>query len=232
MPKLSFRLEAICSLVPFGARVCDIGTDHGYLSIELVKQKKAKSVIATDINEKPLSRARKNIALSGVEGISLRLCDGLSGVNKGETDCVIIAGMGGEVIAKIIEDAKDILNDKAVTIILQPTTSPEFLRKFLANNGFEIQEELPIFENGKLYTAMRVCYVGMPRRYEEFWYFIGDLSPLNENGKRYIEKQYLRCFKCMKSLENTKKVDEFNYYKSICDGINNYLAKAFKSEPV
>ena len=98
MTHLSLRLETIASLVPLGARVCDVGTDHGLLPIYLKQKGIAKSVIATDLNEKPLENARKNISSSGITDISLRLCDGLSGVSQNEADTVIIAGMGEKLL--------------------------------------------------------------------------------------------------------------------------------------
>ena len=100
MPTLSKRLSVIASLVPFGARVCDIGTDHAFLAIELMRTKRACSVIATDVNEKPLQKAKINVEKSEQSGITLRLCDGLEGVLPEEIDTVVIAGMGGEVISK------------------------------------------------------------------------------------------------------------------------------------
>ena len=217
MPNLSKRLQTIASLVPKGARVCDIGTDHGYLSIELMSSNKCASVIATDINSKPLSRAEKNIKLAGVEGISLRLCDGLSGIKKGEADCIVIAGMGAEVISKILEDSKDFTKNEFLTFIFQPTTSPEILREYLSENGFLIEKEIPIFENGKIYSVMLVRFDGKIREMPLFWYFTGDLTYTAEDGKKYIEKQFLRCFKCMKSLETTEQKEKYIYYKTVCD---------------
>ena len=131
MSALSKRLSVIASLVPSGARVCDIGTDHAYLGIELIKSGKATSVIACDINEKPLLKAKSNIEKSGVTGIELRLRDGLSGLKPSETDCIVIAGIGGEVISGIFERTNIFSQEYSPAIILQPTTSPEILRKFL-----------------------------------------------------------------------------------------------------
>ena len=108
MNNLSLRLSTIASLVPKGAFVCDVGTDHGFLPIFLMESGKARGVIATDINEKPLKKAKENLKKTGTEGITLRLCDGLSGIKKGDADTVIIAGMGGEVISGILERGKEI----------------------------------------------------------------------------------------------------------------------------
>ena len=221
---LSVRLKTIASLVPKGARVCDIGTDHGYLAIELISSGKAQNVIAADINEKPLLNAQKNIEKSGVCNINIRLCDGFDGLEAKEFDTAVIAGMGGEVISGIIERGKDITHDK--TLILQPTTSPEFLRKFLNTHGFGIISEIPVFENSKLYSVLTVKYSGEKLPLEEYLFYIGKITPETENGLLYIEKQQNRCFKCMNALENNPdKLEEFEYYRMIYTGISDYLRK-------
>ncbi len=220
MPQLSLRLAAISALVPYGARVCDIGTDHGYLAIELMRSKKASSVIATDIGEKPLHSARKNIGLSGVEGISLRLCDGLSGINPEEVDTVIIAGMGGEVIAGILERDKTVCRRSNVRLLLQPTTSPEALREFLCKNGFCILSETPISENEKLYSVLEIEFTGECKSENSCFYYVGLLNDKSEAGKLYIKKQYTRCLKCAEALKNIdSKREEYLYYRSVCDQI-------------
>ena len=226
MNKLSKRLSIIASLVPCGARVCDIGTDHGYLSIFLSTSGKASKIIATDISPLPLENARKNIVAANVTDIELRLCNGLSGIKHNEVDTVIIAGMGGEVIAEILKSGSNITKDKDIRIILQPTTSPEHLRRFLYKNGYGINEDIPIFENGKLYSVMSVSYKGGVTNFEEYCCFTGLVSPDTEDGRLYLEKQQLRAFKCMTALESIEqKRDEYLYYKGIYEGITNYLTE-------
>ncbi len=223
MNRLSKRLGKISSLVPLGARVCDIGTDHGYLAIELVKSGKADKVIAADVNPKPLENARKNIEKANVTGIELRLCDGFSGISSDEFDTAVIAGMGGEVIAGIIERGLQFLKNTDKKLILQPTTSPEFLRRFLNQNGFSIKEELPVAENNKLYSVMLVVYSGNSQPLPEYKYYIGNISPAESDGLEYIKKQQNRCFQCMKSLENIPdKTEEFEKYKKLYTDITNY----------
>ncbi|MBO5321516.1 MAG: SAM-dependent methyltransferase [Clostridia bacterium] len=220
MQNLSLRLKTIFDLIPQNAKVCDIGCDHAFLSIELVKSGKAKSVIAADINEKPLKKAEENIKKAGVENISLRLCDGLSKLEKGEADTVIIAGIGGEVIWGIISRGMEIVANKDTTLILQPTTSPEFLRKNLYENGFEILSEAPVEENGKLYSVMRCVYSGEKAKREEYFYFSGLVDPKNPIGKKYIEKQRDRAYKCMAALctvENKK--EELAFHKEIYENL-------------
>lgn len=224
MPKLSFRLSVIASLVPKGARVCDVGTDHGYLAIELIKKDIAQSVIATDIGEKPLSNARKNIELCDIKNIDLRLGDGLLCVLPKEADTVIIAGMGGEVIADILKKGEKISARTEVTIILQPTTSPEVLRSFLFKNGYSIIREVPVYENRKLYSVFLVNYTGQINVFEDFDCYIGKVTPDTEEGLLYIKKQQQRCFKCMTALENLPhKHKEYLHFKRIFDTISQYL---------
>ena len=220
MQNLSLRLSTIASLVPLGARVCDIGTDHGYLSIYLRLSGIANSIIATDINNAPLESARKNIEKFGAENIELRLCNGLSGISENEADTFIIAGMGGEVIAGIIERGKEIVNNNSSTLILQPTTSPEFLRRFLYSNGYEITEEIPLEENTKLYSVMRVKYIGESPDINEAFCYIGKIKPSCDAGKKYIAKQQKRCLKCAEQLQSVPyKQEEYLYYKALTEDI-------------
>lgn len=223
MPTISKRLLTIASLVPSGARVCDIGADHGYLSIYIAKTKYPLSVITTDINQKPLSHAKINIEKENINNIDLRLCDGLSGIEKGEADTFIIAGMGGEMISGIIERGIEKVKNSTISLILQPTTSPEFLRNFLYNNGFKIEKEIPVFENNKLYSVMQVKFTGVFENKPEYIYYIGLLTPETDEGALYINKQYNRCLKCAQNLEKTDKTQEYSYYKSVCDGIEEFL---------
>ncbi len=224
MQNLSIRLKTIASLVPYGARVCDIGTDHGYLAIYLKNENIAKTVIAADINEKPLENARQNIEKSGTKGIELRLCNGLAGISKNETDTVIIAGMGSEVITGILERGAEITENKNITLIIQPTTSPELLRKFLCSRGYEIIKEIPVSENNKLYSVMLIRFSGTVSQKDDLFYYIGKIPKDNEIGIEYIKKQEKRFLNCAKQLENVSyKADEYAYYKNLLDKIKEYL---------
>ncbi len=225
MLDLSLRLKTIASLVPFGARVCDVGTDHGYLSIHLKQSGIAKQVIASDLRPAPLESAKKNIENSCVTGIDLRLGNGLQTVTENEVDTVIIAGMGGEVISAILNECDWIKSEK-YTLILQPTTSAEALRKFLYETGFETLEELPLAENEKLYAIMKCRFANTPYEMEDYFYYIGKISPETKDGKLYLQKQQKRVFDCMKALENIAlKQNEYNYYKTIYNKITKRLAR-------
>ena len=214
MSELSLRLKTIASLVPSGARVCDVGTDHARLPIYLKQKNIASSVIATDLNEKPLEFAKENITASGVSGISLRHCDGLSAVKPGEADTVIIAGIGGEVISGIIKNCEWI-KSTGITLILQPTTSPESLRKTLINSGFDIITETPLLENGKIYSIMLARFCGIVPPYPEHFYYIGKV-PKTEHGIIYIKKQLKRVSDYVNAYENIEtKQREYMLFKNI-----------------
>ena len=215
---LSLRLKLIASLVPKGARVCDIGTDHALLPIYLIENNIAEFVIATDIRPLPLENAKKNVTASGVSGIELRLCDGLSAVKKSEVDTVIIAGIGGEVISGIISRAELIRNQPYPLLILQPTTSAEALRRYLYENGFEIKTETALKENGKLYSVITARFTGKVKKMPEHFYYIGMVDPKTEDGYLYIQKQYIRLKKCADALINIpEKQAEYLHYKKLSD---------------
>lgn len=215
---LSLRLKLIASLVPKGARVCDIGTDHALLPIYLIENNIAEFVIATDIRPLPLENAKRNVAASGLTGIELRLCDGLSAVKKDEVDTVIIAGIGGEVISGIISRAALIRNQPYPLLILQPTTSAEALRRYLYENGFEIKTETALKENGKLYSVITARFTGKVKKMPEHFYYIGMVDPKTEDGYLYIQKQYIRLKKCADALINIpEKQAEYLHYKKLSD---------------
>ena len=225
--QLSERLSVIASLVPSGARVCDIGTDHGYLAIELIRSGKAHNVIAADICEKPLQNARKNIESSGVDSVELRLCDGFSGISSHEFDTAVIAGMGGEVISGILHRGKEIVQNENINLIFQPTTSPEALRLYLCESGFEILKEIPVYENGKSYSVMLVVYTGNKTAPAQAYYYAGKVPCDTVAGRTYIEKQKKRLLTCMNALENiAEKRNEFLKYKEAFEGLEKILTFA------
>lgn len=147
---LTPRLRMIADLVPPCDSVCDIGTDHAYVAIYLAKKGIAQKVIAADIKKGPLMQAEKNIALFEVgDKVETRLSNGFEKISKGEAECAIIAGMGGETIAEILE------NEKGCTyFVLQMQTGHSFLREYLMKNGYVICDEAICREERKMYTAI------------------------------------------------------------------------------
>ncbi len=154
--KLSRRLDMIASFVPEGSRVADIGTDHGYIPIHLVQEGKAKYAIAMDVREGPLLRARAHIQEAGLQDcVEVRLSDGLLKLEKNEADCVVIAGMGGELIIHILEGGRD-LWEGIPCWVLSPHSELDKVRRFLEEEAFFIWRETMIKEEGKYYSVMGV----------------------------------------------------------------------------
>lgn len=209
---LSLRLSTIMKKVPKGARIADIGTDHAYLPVALINEGRVNFAIACDINEKPLKNAEKTVRGAGMsDKISLRLSNGLEKVSKDEVDTVIIAGIGGEVISGIIERADWLKCNKL--LILQPTTAPEALREYLANNGFFIESETAVEDANKVYTVMTV--VSGTETQKDFAYYVtGKIDPRSVSGREYLNKQ-LRRFSALS--ESLKGIDSKQKTKADAD---------------
>jgi len=187
--ELSKRLYAVAGLVTEGASVADIGTDHGYVPIYLIKNNIASKVIAMDINKGPLERARMHIIGHGLKGqIETRLSDGLKNLEPGEVDAFIAAGMGGGLVIKILEDSKAVV-DSLKFAVLQPQSEIAKVRKYLNRNGLVIIDEDMVEEDGKFYPMMKVVH-GEPQAYEEYEYIFGKL--LLEKKHPVLHKFLLR----------------------------------------
>ena len=148
------RLELIASILPHGRGFADVGTDHGYLPVYMAQHGYSGKIIASDINEGPLSAAVASARQAGVEDrICFRLCDGLDGCGSEELDTVVVAGMGGDTICGILDRA-DWVMSRDILLILQPMTKAEVLRYWLTNNDFAICGEWLIEENGEIYQIL------------------------------------------------------------------------------
>lgn len=162
--QLSKRMAAVAELVTEGSRVVDVGCDHGYISIWLVENKKAPSAIAMDVNRGPLERAGENIRRHGLEGkIETRLSDGLRMLCRGEGDALVIAGMGGPLMQRILTDGRRVL-DGFSELILEPQSEVGAFRRFLEENGFRIVQEKMVEEDGKFYPIIRAVPGAAPKR--------------------------------------------------------------------
>ena len=151
--RLQPRLQCLADCVPQGTRLADVGTDHGYLPVWLLQNGRIASAIASDINAEPLEHARRTAAEYGVT-LDLRLCPGLDAVAPNEADTVAIAGMGGETIIAILQDAA--WDWRGKTLLLQPMTKAELLRRYLAENGFRIASERLVLDKGTIYPVLTV----------------------------------------------------------------------------
>ena len=149
------RLALLASLVPQGAVLADVGTDHGYIPVCLRQRGVIDRAIASDIGREPLEHARRTAEEYSVGGIDLRLCAGLDAIAPEECDTVLIAGMGGETIWGILA-AAPWTRDGRHTLLLQPQTKIEELRLRLCENGYAVTREHLVRDKGKLYVVMTV----------------------------------------------------------------------------
>ena len=149
------RLCRLAQLVPDGCRLTDVGTDHGYLPVALLQQGRILSAIASDIGAEPLEHARRTAAQYGAAGIDFRLCPGLSAIAPEETDVIVIAGMGGETIITILQDAPWTADGRH-TLLLQPMTKAADLRHWLADNGYTFTAECLVEDKGRVYPILTV----------------------------------------------------------------------------
>lgn len=154
--KLSARLQALANMVSSGNIVCDIGCDHGWVSIYLIQQGIASKVLAMDVRTGPLERAREHIAQYELEAyIETRLSDGLQNLQVGEAEAMVCAGMGGPLMMKILTEGRK--KAKAMKeLILQPQSELAMFRKFLREEGYRIVAEDMVLEDGKFYPMMKV----------------------------------------------------------------------------
>jgi tRNA (adenine22-N1)-methyltransferase len=152
--KLSKRLEMVVSFIPEGSRIADIGSDHAYLPCYAVDKGIAAAGIAGEVAEGPYQSAVKQVKYSQLEDvISVRKGDGLEVISPNETDCVTIAGMGGSLIASILENGKDKLEGVS-RLILQPNVGAIAIRKWLLQNGWELKAERILEEDNKIYEVL------------------------------------------------------------------------------
>ena len=194
MVSLSKRLNAVASLVELGSSVADVGTDHGYIPVYLVENKISPFVVAMDINEKPLASCKSLVKAAGFEDvISTRLSNGLEKLDRGECDTVIIAGMGAELIVDILSNC-DFVNE--LHLILQPMTHPEIARKYLYDNGFEINNDFIVTDAKHSYSIFDANYTGKITPKVPKDYFLG-------NTTDFSHKEYF--LHLLTYLKNTSK---------------------------
>lgn len=195
--KLTFsldnRLSLCASFVRTGTRLADVGTDHAYLPVMLAAQGKIRSAVACDVRQGPLENAKASILENDV-GHLVRavLSDGLDNVAPGDAEDIVMAGMGGELIATIIQRTQW-LYDSSKRLILQPMTRMETLRLFLAENGFLIEQEKACVSGKKCYSVMCCRYTGSKRSCSPKEQYIGQLdrdpSPEAEQYIRMISSK-------------------------------------------
>lgn len=188
--ELSKRLQAVAGLVTPDLKIADIGTDHAYIPIWLVEQGISPSAIAMDINQGPLEKAKENIVLHGLTSrIKTRQSDGMRQLKPSEAESVVIAGMGGGLVIKILEDVKE--QDLGIKEwILQPQSELKKVREYLNESGYRIVDEMMILDEGKFYPMMKAIK-GKQEIYREEELSYGKLLLKNRNPilKMFLEKE-------------------------------------------
>ena len=210
--ELSARLKAVAGMVTKGNRVCDVGCDHGYISIYLVKNGVSPYVYAMDVNKGPLLRAKEHILDYGyADKIETILSDGLVALVDRDSDALICAGMGGKLIIKILtEGMKQVL--KMRELVLQPQSEIHLVREFLRNQGFYIDKENMIFEDGKYYPMMHVI-----------------IESENQNEDNPVFDKFGPCL--LKEKHPVLK-DFLEYTKSTLDEINTRLVSEEQTDKI
>lgn len=200
---ISKRLMAIAEKVDKCQTVLDIGTDHGYIPIYLIKNNMCNKVIASDINKGPLKKAEENIKLNNIDGIELRLGSGFNVVKQGEADTAVLAGMGGHLIKDLILEREDIFK-KLQYAVLQPVQNPDVLRKFIINRGYTILDEDLVFDENIFYEIIKVRYNENKREEAKIYYEIGR-KLLEDKNPRLHDFLMYKILKYRKILEYIKE---------------------------
>lgn len=158
--KLSCRLKTVADMCGSGIRtLADVGCDHGWLGISLALEGRADKVLGMDLREGPLSHARSNAAQNGLscERFETRLSDGLDALKPGEADVIVIAGIGGVLMCRLITRGLEVAK-KATRLVLSPQSHIESVRELLTAESFLIMDERMCRESGKYYTVMCVVH--------------------------------------------------------------------------
>lgn len=203
--QLSMRLSAVADMVTITGILADVGTDHGYIPVFLAGEKRIQRAIAMDVNQGPLERAQEHIRQYGLEDrISTRLSDGLDALKPEEADSIVIAGMGGALMKRILAQGEEVAKT-AKELILQPQSEIMEFRRFLWEHSYETTEENMVFEDGKYYPMMRVIFCDKKQKEP-------DILALKYGGKLLQQKhpvlcQYLQWQKKQKEqiLENLRR---------------------------
>lgn len=193
--QLPKRLETIIERMPASGCIADIGCDHAYVAIEAVRRGKAARALACDVRKGPLQQAAEHILCAGLAGkIETRLSDGLEKVAPGEADCVIIAGMGGPLMERILQGR---LADFGHFVLSPQSEIPHF-RRFLLAEGMQIDEETMLIDEGKYYVIFNVSQRvdassdPMYMTEEDFLYGGRLLRRLDPVLKSFLEKEKTR----------------------------------------
>ncbi len=227
IPRLDARLSLIAQWVRPGKRVADIGCDHGYLSALLVASGKCPQALACDINEGPLQRARETAVRYGVtRGMRMILTDGLAGLDSEDVDDIVIAGMGGDLIARIVLETPWLrTGDKH--LVLSPMTKAHDLRKALCENGFSIHRERGVRVGKFIYTVMDITFTGKRFVPDRIYALTGAL-PWDDapDSRDYLRHQAKIAQDIAENLKNSNtNSNKIKEYNEIAEKIRKIIEK-------
>ncbi|OPX43155.1 tRNA (adenine(22)-N(1))-methyltransferase [Ruminiclostridium hungatei] len=172
--ELKGRLKLISDKVPQCGTVADIGTDHAYIPVYLVQQERCRRAVASDVRPGPVRVADRNISKYRLSHrIETRLGSGLETLEESEADAIIIAGMGGTLLAGLLEAGAEKIGGRAV-LVLQPMNDLDIVRKWLYDHKFDIYDEELAAEGNKIYCVMAAGYTGQNKNYEDFQLHVGE----------------------------------------------------------
>lgn len=214
--KLTPRLEKIASMIPKCTCVGDVGTDHAYIPVALVERQIVTRAIASDVVDGPVRNARKTVERYGVSNqVEVRKGSGLAPYDIGEIQGVIIAGMGGPLIAEIIEADYELAHALDF-MILQPMIGQEVLREYLESHNFKIVEEYIETEGDKFYEIIKVV-TGQMTIDEALHYEIGPLLSQkdDEKVKAFLSFKLKKYQKIYKSVKENSSVDQTEFLEGI-----------------
>lgn len=217
---LTPRLRMVYALLEQGKCVADIGTDHAYLPARLVLDGKYTKAVASDVAPGPLENARRTVVALGLaERIVLRLAPGLKGLREGEADAAAIAGMGGELIAAILEEGP-----VPPVVVLQPMTREEKLRRFLLESGFRIEEERLVREGSRIYTVIKAGPGGEKKSPGEAETFVGRVLEDNpqELASAYLQKKKAALSKAEEGNAAAGNREAAALYRTVREEIESY----------
>ena len=225
--QLSKRLQYVSDFITPGLVLADIGTDHGFIPIYMVLAGKSPRAYAMDINEGPLERATEHIREYGLEDkIETRLSDGLMKLEGNKAEAVLIAGMGGALVIKILTEGKHAL-EGVKELILSPHTEADLVREFLKTTDFVIEKEGMVIDAGKYYVVIKAR-----RRKEDEQ---GLLYEKENKGPKGVDEELYKtlCTKYGRILLEEKDailkellIKEFGTYSSVREGLLNNETEA------
>ena len=231
--KLSPRLQMTADMVRQGAVVADVGTDHAYLPAYLVSSGRCPSAIASDVREGPLMNAVATLAPRGLcDRIRLVRSDGLDAFSPDDADDFVFAGMGGTLIAELLERTPWITTP-GKRFIFQPMSHAELVRAFLLAHGFRIAEEQACFDECRPYIAMCAEYAPDVRpHYRKSYIWMGELPRCgNDAASYYLTKQYVYLKQRADALERAALLpDEVRILREILPDIEPYIRKNKRGE--